>query len=357
MIERSIWTGRRVLVTGHTGFKGGWLSVWLALLGARIAGYALPPPTHPSFFQSVSLGDLLTDYRGDIRDVETTRKAVADFQPEVVFHLAAQPLVLQGYRDPIETYATNVIGTAILLDACRYAASLRAIVVVTTDKRYENRNTVSGYHEHDRLGGIDPYSSSKACAELVCEAYRHSFFSNTGRVVGVATARAGNVIGGGDWAADRLIMAGEEAIIRHPHATRPWQHVLEPLHGYLLLAERLLAEPHAFSEAWNFGPEPGGDAEVLRVIEKFADQWRGGVQWRSDGLSGPTEADKLMLDSTKAKTRLKWAPCLSLDDALRLTVDWYGHFASANAAMREKTESQIRYYSSLLKHDRACQSE
>jgi len=354
MVDPAVWRGKRVLVTGHTGFKGGWLSVWLASMGAEVAGYALDPPTDPSFFVSARVSDLLIDHRGDIRDVAATRKAIEAFNPEVLFHLAAQPIVKEGYRAPVETYGTNVVGTASVLDACRHAPALRAIVVITTDKCYENREWDRGYVETDALGGHDPYSNSKACAELVSDSFRRSYFAGPSQRVGLATARAGNVIGGGDWAADRLIpdlvrsaIAGTETPIRNPDATRPWQHVLEPLHGYLLLAQRLLDSPREFSEPWNFGPDPGGDQPVGRVVEKIACLWPGRVRWRSDPVQHPHEAGKLMLDSSKALKRLGWMSRLTLDDALRLTAEWYGLYMERGVGLRETSEAQIRYYLSL----------
>jgi len=351
MVDPTVWRDRRVLVTGHTGFKGGWLSHWLAALGARVAGYALDPPTRPSFFETAGVADLLQDHRGDVRDAREVARVVEAFRPEVVFHLAAQSLVLDGYRDPVGTYATNVVGTASVLDACRTVPEVRAIVVITTDKCYENRNWVWGYREDDRLGGFDPYSSSKACAELVCDAYRGSFLGSRQPTVGLATARAGNVIGGGDWAADRLIpdlvrsvLAGTETVIRHPDATRPWQHVLEPLSGYLMLAERVLAEPRTFSDAWNFGPDAGGDATVRTVIDGLAAHWPGGMRWTVERSPQAHEAQRLMLDSSKARARLAWRPRLGLDEALRLTGEWY-RAAAAGGNLRELTQAQIGYYS------------
>lgn len=351
-LDPSAWQGRRVLVTGHTGFKGGWLAIWLARLGARVAGYALDPPTQPSLFEVARVGDILEDHRGDIRDAAATRAAIAAFDPEVVFHLAAQPIVKEGYRAPVDTYATNVVGTASVLDGCRYAKSLRSIVVVTTDKCYENREWDRGYVETDALGGHDPYSNSKACAELVSDSFRRSFFASG--TAGLATARAGNVIGGGDWAADRLIpdlvrsaQSGSEALIRNPGATRPWQHVLEPLHGYLLLAQVLLAGRREFAEAWNFGPGAGGDRPVADVVREIAGHWEGKLRWKLDASDHPHEAGKLMLDSSKAIGRLAWRPRLEFDQALRLTADWYGRYLRGERSLRETSESQISYYSSL----------
>jgi CDP-glucose 4,6-dehydratase len=354
MVDGSTWRGARVLVTGHTGFKGGWLTLWLASLGARVAGYALEPPTVPSFFTAASVADALVDNRGDIRDVASTRAAIESFDPQVLFHLAAQPIVRESYRSPVDTYATNVVGTASVLDACRYAQSLRAIVVVTTDKCYENRGWAWGYRETDALGGHDPYSSSKACVELLCESFRRSYLEARSPTCGLATARAGNVIGGGDWAPDRLVpdlvraaLDGGETLLRNPRATRPWQHVLEPLHGYLLLAQRLLAAPESHSEAWNFGPAAGDNPSVASVVAKFAAFWPDGLRWRVDDSPQPHEATSLQLDSGKAVSRLGWRPRLALDDAVRLTAEWYREFANGRPSLRETTEAQIRYYSAL----------
>ena len=349
------WRARRVLVTGHTGFKGGWLSLWLAGMGAKVAGYALEPPTDPSLFELARIGEILTDHRGDIRDAAATRAAIEAFDPEVLFHLAAQPIVKEGYRAPIGTYATNVVGTASVLEACRHAPSLRAIVVITTDKVYENREWDRAYVETDALGGHDPYSNSKACTELVVDAFRRSFFHDRLDRVGLATARAGNVIGGGDWAPDRLIpdlvrasLAGRETLIRNPHATRPWQHVLDPLQGYLTLAERLLDSPREFSEAWNFGPETGGDAPVGTVVEKLAALWPDRMRWRTDEARHEHEAGKLMLDSAKAQGRLGWRPRLPLDAALGLCGQWYGRYMAGERNLRETSEGQISYYRGLV---------
>jgi CDP-glucose 4,6-dehydratase len=352
-VDAAAWRGRRVLVTGHTGFKGGWLSLWLASLGAKVGGYALDPPPAPRFFEVAGVGGVVADTRGDIRDAAATRDAIASFAPEVLFHLAAQPIVKEGYRAPLETYATNVLGTANVLEACRAVRGLRAIVVVTTDKVYENLEWDRGYLETDALGGHDPYSNSKACAELVVASFRRSFF-HAADAPGLATARAGNVIGGGDWAADRLIpdlvraaSARGEALIRNPDATRPWQHVLEPLHGYLLLAERLRADPRGFSEAWNFGPDPGGDRPVRDVVARLAAVWKDRMRWRFDTAAHPHEAGKLMLDSTKARARLGWKPRLTFDAALGLTAEWYGRFIGEKGGLREESERQVRYYCGL----------
>ena len=353
-VRRAAWDGRPVLVTGHTGFKGGWLAFWLAQMGARVTGYALAPAAQRSFFALSELGRLIRDRRGDVRDVEATREAVHEAAPEVVFHLAAQPLVRESYRTPVETYATNVIGTASVLNACRSCPSVRAIVVVTSDKCYDNRESDRAYVETDALGGHDPYSNSKACAELVCDAFRRSYFGLRTPVVGLATARAGNVIGGGDWSDDRLLpdlvraaAEGRETVVRNPTATRPWQHVLDPLHGYLLLAERLLDAPQVVAGAWNFGPDPGGDVPVSEIVARVARQWPDRVRWRTDTAAHPHEAGRLMLDSRKARRNLAWRPRLSLDDGLRLSLEWYGHALAGDADLAAVTARQITYYVSL----------
>jgi CDP-glucose 4,6-dehydratase len=353
-VRPAAWKGRSVLVTGHTGFKGGWLSFWLAQMGARVTGYALAPSDGPSFFAVTNLGSVVRDRRGDVRDVEATRAAVHAAAPDVVFHLAAQPLVRESYRTPVETYATNVVGTASVLDGCRTCDAVRAIVVITSDKCYDNREWDRGYLETDALGGHDPYSNSKACAELVCDAFRRSYFSTGTPAIGLATARAGNVIGGGDWSQDRLLpdlvraaAQDSETMIRNPLATRPWQHVLDPLHGYLLLAERLIEAPSAVAEAWNFGPSNGGNLSVGEVVSRASRYWPGRLRWRADVGAHPHEAGRLMLDSTKAHQRLGWRQRLSLDEALRLSLDWYAHSLAGNIDMQAVTSRQIEYYLSL----------
>lgn len=343
--------GRRVVVTGHTGFKGSWLSIWLRMIGAQVAGYALDSPTTPSMFDAAHAGRGIVDRRGDIRDVAAIRAFVEEFSPEVVFHLAAQSIVRDGYRDPVETYGTNVMGTVALLDACRRVGSVRAIVVVSSDKCYENRNWLWGYREDDRLGGFDPYSSSKACTELVSDAFRRSFFEDNSSRVGLATARAGNVIGGGDWARDRLIpdlaraaIGNERAMIRNPAAIRPWQHVLEPLAGYLALAGRLCADPRAFSGSWNFGPSAQSIQTVESVVNKLAARWNGRLEWSADDRQHPHEAVRLLLDSSKASSLLGWRPRLTFDEAITLTADWYAAARAGDADLRKLSEEQIAAY-------------
>ena len=318
--------GCKVLMTGHTGFKGSWLALWLQQLGAEVVGLALPPEMQPNHWDLLKLD--IEAHHVDIRDYAAVQKVVSKVDPEIVFHLAAQPLVRRSYGDPLTTWATNVQGTAHLLEACRHVANLRAIVAVTTDKCYENQGWLWGYRENDRLGGYDPYSASKAGAELVAASYRQSYFASENSPL-LATARAGNVIGGGDWSADRLIpdlvrarARGESVEIRSPHATRPWQHVLESLSGYLLLGQRLLERQTSFAEAWNFGPNESGNQPVSAVLSKLTQNW-GELQWHVTGAPQPHEAALLQLDSAKARTLLKWLPVWELEEGLRQTANWY----------------------------------
>jgi CDP-glucose 4,6-dehydratase len=347
------WRGRRAFLTGHTGFKGGWLTLWLARLGAQVRGYALDPATEPNLFTAAAVASIAEDVRGDILDRSRLEAAMREFQPEVVFHLAAQPLVRRSYADPLGTYATNVMGTAHVLEAVRRTPSVRAVVCVTTDKCYENREWVWPYRETDALGGYDPYSSSKACAEIVSAAYRRSFFSGEGREepgVALATARAGNVIGGGDWSEDRLIpdlirgfQSGKAVLIRRPRAIRPWQHVLEPAHGYLLLAERLLADGAQFASAYNFGPGHEDAWPVERIADHMAASWGNGAHWARDAEPGVHEAGTLRLDASRARQELGWQPQLSIETALDWTVNWYRAFQQGSN-MQEFTWSQIADY-------------
>jgi CDP-glucose 4,6-dehydratase len=322
------WRDRRVLVTGHTGFKGGWLCHWLAMLGAKVHGFALAPPTEPNLY-TIARGrsTVVGEFIADIRDPDALAHAFAASRPEIVLHLAAQPLVRNSYALPVETYTTNVLGTVHLLEAVRQNDSVRVVINVTTDKCYENREWARAYKESDALGGRDPYSSSKACSELVTAAYRDSFLSGAG--VAVATARAGNVIGGGDFAADRLVPdflraldSGSVLRIRSPRATRPWQHVLEPVSGYLVLAERLHAEPSAFAEAFNFGPPDDDSREVGWLVERLA-AGSPGARWEIDGTPQPHESQALRLDSSIARSRLGWQPRWHVDDALERTLFWH----------------------------------
>lgn len=321
-----VFSGKKVLLTGHTGFKGSWLALWLQQLGAEVVGLSLPPNTKPSHWQLLDLN--MQEYVQDIRDYAVVQKIVDQVQPHIVFHLAAQPLVRRSYLDPLTTWATNLQGTAHVLEACRHAASVQAIVAVTTDKCYENQEWLWGYRENDRLGGHDPYSASKAGAELVAASYRQSYFNNEDSPL-LATARAGNVIGGGDWSEDRLIpdmvrasANGESVEIRSPNATRPWQHVLESLSGYLLLGQGLLERQPGFAEAWNFGPDESGNQTVSTVLSKLNQNWSD-LRWHVTGTPQPHEAGLLQLDSTKARSLLQWLPVWGLEEGLKRTAVWY----------------------------------
>jgi CDP-glucose 4,6-dehydratase len=349
----AFWHGKRVLLTGHTGFKGSWLSLWLQSMGAKVIGYALTPPTNPSLFEvaNVSLG--MTSIIGDIRDLATLQKVFAEHQPEIVIHMAAQPLVRYSYLEPVETYSTNVMGTVNLLEAIRQTKSVKAVVNVTTDKCYENREWAWGYRENEAMGGFDPYSSSKGCAELVTAAYRNSYFHPEKyheHGVAIATGRAGNVIGGGDWAEDRLIpdtmraiVSGRPVSIRNPHSIRPWQHVLEPLSGYLLLAQRLYEEGPAFAEAWNFGPNDDDAKPVDWILDKLTNTWGDGASWQLDKGDHPHEAHYLKLDCSKAKSRLQWHPKWSLATAIEEICVWHkAHTAGAD--MQALCLNQIKQY-------------
>jgi CDP-glucose 4,6-dehydratase len=336
--DPTFWRGKRVFVTGHTGFKGSWLTLWLAELGAELCGYALPPDTAPSLFEAAGIGGACRHVEGDVRDLEHLSRTVREFTPEIAFHLAAQPLVRRSYRAPVETFATNVQGTVHFLEACRVAPGLAAAVVVTTDKVYADHCTARAYSEDDALGGHDPYAASKACAEMVSSSYRDSFLARGG--IAVATARAGNVIGGGDWSEDRLIpdaarafAAGRPLRLRKPDAIRPWQHVVEPLSGYLMLAERLAAGGASFAEAWNFGPSPEQMLTVAALADAFADAWGPGAVWVAAPEPGaPHETERLVLGSDKAQARLGWRPRLSPTDSIAATAEWYrAHARGAGA--------------------------
>ena len=351
------WQGTRVFLTGHTGFKGGWLALWLAARGAEIRGYALDPETELNLFTAASIAQSLDDVRGDIRDYARLEAALTEFRPEAVFHLAAQPLVRRSYADPLGTYATNVMGTAHVLEAVRKTPSVRAVVCVTTDKCYRNQEWVWPYRETDALGGHDPYASSKACAEIVSAAYRSSFFaaesSNEHRVA-LATARAGNVIGGGDWSEDRLIpdlvrgfQAGQPVLIRRPQAIRPWQHVLEPVHGYITLAEKLLAGHTQFADAFNFGPSEEDAWPVERIVSAMSKIWGEGASWVIDEAPSVHENHFLKLDASKARAELGWTPRLRIETALEWTMNWY-RAAQQGADMRHETMKQIADYEGLL---------
>ena len=352
--DPEFWRGRRVFVTGHTGFKGAWLSLWLQNLGAEVFGYSLPPPTDPSLYAVAEVASGMADaVTGDIRDTAALRAALQAARPDIVFHLAAQAIVLRSYDDPLETFSTNVLGTVALLDAIRAVASVRAVVVVTSDKCYENREWVWGYRESDALGGHDPYSASKAAAEIAVAAMRNSYFSpalQTIHRVGVASVRAGNVIGGGDWAAHRLIpdmmralLAGRPAVIRNPGSVRPWQHVLEPLSGYLRLAEALCQDGAGHAGGWNFGPLDGNARSVAWIADHLRRLWPEAPPWVIAGASGPHENTALRLDSAKARTRLGWAPVWSLETTLQSIVAWYRAYRDG-ARMRDCVSLQIAQF-------------
>jgi CDP-glucose 4,6-dehydratase len=356
----SFWKGRRVLVTGHTGFKGAWLCLWLKELGASVCGLSLAPEGSPSLYEAAALGGRVEEAIGDILSEAFVREATARFQPDVVFHLAAQALVRRSYEEPVATFASNVMGTAHVLEAARATPSVRGVVVVTSDKCYENFEWPFAYRENDRMGGRDPYSASKGCAELLVSSYRQSFFANASTPVGLASARAGNVIGGGDWAADRLVVdcmrafvRGETVIVRNPHAIRPWQHVLDALRGYLLLAQRLLDDPAGYSEGWNFSPSTSEARDVREIVERVCGLWGDGASWRHEGAvaAAPHEATFLRLDSSLAQCRLGWRSLLPLDEALRWTVEWYRRVAGGAAAYAECT-AQIRDFIRLEERSR-----
>ena len=342
------WSGKRVFLTGHTGFKGGWLALWLSAMGARVHGFALAPPTQPNLFEAARIDGLLEHEIGDIREPAVLGASLRRDAPDIVIHMAAQPLVLRSYEQPVETYATNVMGTVHLLEAARACGSALVTLIVTSDKCYENRDIIWGYREHDRMGGHDPYSNSKGCAELVIAAYAGSFFAGLGRALG--SVRAGNVIGGGDWARDRLmtdligaLLAGRAPILRSPAAVRPWQHVLEPLAGYLVAIESLAAQPRA-GAAWNFGPDPGGDATVGEVADRVCMLWGGGIRPLVEiNPAGGREAALLTLDSAKARAELGWRPRWPLERALAETVRWYRAWQEG-ADMRQVTLDQIADY-------------
>jgi CDP-glucose 4,6-dehydratase len=352
-MNQEFWKNRRVFITGHTGFKGGWLSLWLQSMGAEVTGYALSPPTNPSLFEEARVADGMTSIIGDICDQALLAPSLVQANPEIIIHMAAQPLVRYSYENPLETYRTNVMGTATLLELARTLTGLRAVVNVTTDKCYENKEWAWGYRETEPLGGYDPYSNSKACSELVTAAYRSSFFNpaNYGlHGVALASARAGNVIGGGDWARDRLLPdiiaafeRGTPVVIRNPGAIRPWQHVLEPLRGYLTLAERLYLDGSAFASGWNFGPLDDDTRPVGWIVENMASLWNCKARWEIDPNSNPHESNYLKLDISQARNRLGWRPIIRLDQALRLVVEWT-HARGNGVDLKQFTLGQIRTY-------------
>jgi len=327
MIDVDFWKGKRVFITGHTGFKGSWLSIWLSDLGAIVKGYALNPTTLPSLFNEAGVERLVDSQIGDIRNQKEVCSSMQEFVPDILIHMAAQPLVRYSYKFPIETYETNALGTAKVLEAARSCKNLKAIINVTTDKCYENDGRIEGYKEQDPMGGFDPYSSSKGCAELISSSYQRSFLNDLG--IGIATVRAGNVVGGGDWADDRLIPdilrsfeMGMPVVVRNPQATRPWQHVLEPLSGYLILTQKLYANPNEFSEGWNFGPDGCDIKPVSWILESMISKWPGS-SWELDSNPSPHEANFLKLDISKAVDKLGWKPTWDLEITLDKIIDWH----------------------------------
>lgn len=356
VMNHSFWDGKRVFLTGHTGFKGSWLSLWLQSLGAEVTGFALAPPTNPSLFEVANVAANMRSIVGDIRDIEVLQRAMLSADPEIVIHMAAQPLVRYSYSNPVETYATNVMGSVHLLEAVRHAKSVKAVVNVTSDKCYENNEWAWGYRENEPMGGYDPYSNSKGCAELVTAAYRSSFFnpeSYSQHGVAVATARAGNVIGGGDWAGDRLIpdfmrsiVAGETVVIRSPYAIRPWQHVLEPLGGYLILAERLFSQGGRFAQSWNFGPMENDAKTVEWIVGKLVQGWGDGASFKVDANTlNLHEAHFLKLDCSKARMQLGWKPQWDANQTIEKICAWHkAHLAGLN--MRTYTLNEIAQYQS-----------
>jgi len=354
MIDETFWQGKKVFVTGHTGFKGSWLCLWLHSLGAEVTGYALAPPTQPSLFELCSVKELVTSVIGDIRDGEVLTKAMLAVQPDIVIHMAAQALVRDSYKNPVDTYGINVMGTVNILEAVRHCQSVRAVINVTTDKCYDNKEWIWGYREDEPMGGYDPYSNSKACSELITSSYRNSFFNPSDYAkhgVAVATARAGNVIGGGDWAAERLIpdcikalTNNEKVVIRSPYAIRPWQHVLEPLSGYLVLAQKLYEDGICVGEGWNFGPNDNDAKPVEWIVQKMCEQWGAGASYIVGSGEHPHEAHYLKLDCSKVKMRLKWYPKWSLEYTLKNIIGWV-HAYNEKADMRTVCLKQINDYS------------
>ncbi len=357
-MNHNFWKGKKVLLTGHTGFKGSWLSIWLKKLGVDLIGYSLEPETNPSLFQVAEVQKNMVSYFKDIRNIDNLKEIIQSHQPEIIIHMAAQAIVRKSYSDPVETYTTNIMGTLNILEAVRKAKCVKVVLVITSDKCYENKEWIWSYREMDPMGGYDPYSSSKACAELVTSSYIKSFFNPkdfSSHQCAIATARAGNVIGGGDWAQDRLIpdiiqsfSNNQNIFIRYPNAIRPWQHVLEPLYGYLQLVEKLWSNPKDFIGAWNFGPDDGNHKQVSYITEYIRLLWNKNLKWVTDNEINPHEANYLKLDCSKAKTYLGWSPKLSLDKTLEQIVQWYKSFIN-NEPMLQRCLNEINMYEELLK--------
>ena len=357
MIDRkAFWQGRKVLITGHTGFKGSWLSLWLQKFEADVIGYALPAPTSPNLFEVAKVGDRMTSVIGDVRDLDSLKAVVQEHQPEVIFHLAAQPIVRQSYENPVETYSTNVMGTVNLLESVRHTEGVRAVVSITSDKCYQNNEWVWGYRENDPVGGFDPYSSSKGAAELVIASFRNSYFSPKlyqTHGVGLASTRAGNVIGGGDWARDRLIpdfmraiMGNRPVIIRSPTAIRPWMHVLDPLNGYMKVAEQMVRQGGEFAQAWNFGPSDEDTQTVSWIVDYLTKSWGDGARWELGSAKHPHEDRWLKLDYSKAFRFLEWSTKLHLSTALEWIVEWYKAY-QADEDMHALTLQQIARFEQI----------
>ncbi len=352
-MTQEFWQGKKVFITGHTGFKGSWLSLWLQTLGSEVIGYSLPAPTNPCLFDLAKVGDRMISIVGNIRDLDHLAQVMATYQPDIVIHMAAQALVRESYKNPVDTYAINVMGTVNMLEAARQANSIKSIVNVTSDKCYDNQEWVWGYRESEAMGGYDPYSSSKGCSELVTTAYRNSFFHPKDYAqhgVGIATARAGNVIGGGDWARDRLIpdilrawQSGQKVVMRYPQAIRPWQHVLEPLSGYLTLAEHLYSDGITYSGAWNFGPNESDAQTVGWIVEQMADLWGGEAGWSRENAAQPHESHYLKLDCSKAHSLLRWHPRLDVNTALTWVINWTKAL-QVGTDMRDFTVEQIKQF-------------
>ena len=355
-MNSEFWKDKRVLLTGHTGFKGSWLSLWLQKLNSNLIGFSKYIPTKPSIFELASVQEGMTSITGDLCDFNHIRSVMEKYHPEVVIHMAAQSLVHQSYKNPIETYATNVMGTVNLFEAIRKVGKVRVVINVTSDKCYENKGLMRGYHEEDPMGGYDPYSSSKGCAELVTSCFRNSFFNPKEYAkhgVALASVRAGNVIGGGDWATDRLIpdiiraiSKNEKIKIRNPDSIRPWQYVLEPLNGYLQLAKKLWNQGTEYSEGWNFGPTDDNIKTVSWIVERFTQLWGDNLIWKIEEGQFPHEASYLKLDCTKAKTRLGWNPKTNLDLALKWTIEWYKQYEQKQD-LRKISEEQIKNFTLL----------
>ena len=352
-MDPHFWKGKKVLITGHTGFKGSWLSIWLQRKGAHVIGLSLSPPSDPNLFELARVSDGMVSIHGDIRNLDEVRAVIDGYRPEIVFHMAAQALVRRSYEVPLETYSTNVMGTVNILEAVRLSDSVRIIVNITSDKCYKNKEWYWGYREDEPMGGKDPYSCSKGCAELIISSYRDSYFSEN-KGVKISSARAGNVIGGGDWGADRLVpdiirafLDDRPALIRFPNAVRPWQHVLEPLNGYLMLAEKMWGGSE-FSTAWNFGPDDSDAKSVARMADSLTHLWGKGASWVKDSNQHPHEANYLKLDCSKAKNLLNWMPKLYIETALKWVVRWYRAFQNGQD-MRQFTESEIERYEALDK--------